>query len=188
MGGVCIRYIGENSFAELGKFYTFMSQPIQLREKISHIFDQVEVHILNIPMENGDRIGVNVVLEPQNNTGDSTNTDDDKTDDTNQNTDPDTGGDSGRDSDCPPNCIIGEDVEDASNEESSLIGPKSLLVVIVILLLLAVGILTRATEEEKEEEVGVDQTVIIEKEWQDEKKQFVPELPPLAPPPSMEEE
>ena len=43
-------------------------------------------------------------------------------------------------------------------------------------------------EEEKEEEVGVDQTVIIEKEWQDEKKQFVPELPPLAPPPSREEE
>ena len=148
---------------------------------------QVE-EFYNIPMENGDRTGVNVVLEPQNNTGDSTNTDDDKTDDTNQNTDSDTGGDSGRDSDCPPNCIIGEDVEDASNEESSLIGPKSLLVVIVIVLLLAVGILTRATEEEKEEEVGVDQTVIIEKEWQDEKKQFVPELPPLAPPPSMEEE
>ncbi len=56
----------------------------------------------------------------------------------------------------------------------------------VIIILRAVGLLTRAGDED--EEMGAEQTVIIEKEWQDEKKQFVPELPPLAPPPVAEEE
>tara|TARA_B100001996_G_scaffold297005_1_gene237359 strand:+ start:38 stop:586 length:549 start_codon:yes stop_codon:yes gene_type:complete len=142
----------------------------------------------DIPMENGDRTGVNVVLEPQNNTGGSTidPVDDTPIDDTNEDNETDTNGDSGRDSECPPNCILGEDVEDTSAEESSFFGPKSLLVIIVIILLLAVGLLTRADDED--EEMDVDQTVIIEKEWQDEKKQFVPELPPLAPPPAAEEE
>jgi len=142
----------------------------------------------DIPMENGDRTGVNVVLEPQNNTGGSTidPVDDTPIDDTNEDNETDTNGDSGRDSECPPNCILGEDVEDTSAEESSLFGPKSLLVIITIILLLAVGLLTRADDED--EEMNVDQTVIIEKEWQDEKKQFVPELPPLVPPPAAEEE
>ncbi|MBF14404.1 MAG: hypothetical protein CMA97_02690 [Euryarchaeota archaeon] len=142
----------------------------------------------DIPMENGDRTGVNVVLEPQNNTGGSTidPVDDTPIDDTNEDNETDTNGDSGRDSECPPNCILGEDVEDTSAEESSFFGPKSLLVIIVIILLLAVGLLTRAGDED--EEMGAEQTVIIEKEWQDEKKQFVPELPPLAPPPVAEEE
>ncbi len=141
-----------------------------------------------IPMENGDRIGVNVVLEPQDNTGGSTTNPVDETpsDETNQNNDTDVGDESGRDTECPPNCILGEDVEDASTEESSLFGAKSLLLVLVVLLLVAVGLLTRGSDEETE--LGADQTVIIENEWQDEKKQFVPELPPLTPPPSSEEE
>ena len=142
-----------------------------------------------IPMENGERTGVNVVLEPQENTGGSTTVPVDDTlpsDDINESDNTDSTGDSGRDSECPPNCILGEDVEDASSEDSGLFGPKSLLVFLVIVLLVAIGLLTRTTEED--EEVDADQTVIIEKEWQDEQKQFVPELPPLAPPPSAEEE
>ena len=59
----------------------------------------------------------------------------------------------GRDSDCPPS-ILGEDVEDASNEESALFGAKSLLLVLVVLLLLAVGLLTRGSEEDTD--MGAD--------------------------------
>ena len=146
----------------------------------------------DIPMENGDRTGVNVVLEPQDNTGgstisdpvDTTPVDNDNSDDGND--DADTGGDSARDSECPPNCILGEDVEDASAEESSWFGAEALLAIIVIALLVAIGLITRNTEED--EQIDADQTVIIEKEWSDENKQFIPELPPLAPPPSIEEE
>ena len=138
----------------------------------------------DIPMENGDRIGVNVVLEPQNHSGGSTIID--PVDETPNNTTNETGGEEGRDAECPPNCILGEDVEDASTDESSLFGAKSLLLVLVILLLIAVGLITRSVDEE--EEMGVDQTVVIEKEWQENHKTFVPELPPLAPPPSSEEE
>ena len=137
----------------------------------------------NIPMENGDRIGVNVVLEPQNHSGGSTI---DPVDETPNNTTNETGGEEGRDAECPPNCILGEDVEDASTDESSLFGAKFLLLVLVILLLIAVGLITRSVDEE--EDMGVDQTVVIEKEWQENHKTFVPELPPLAPPPSSEEE
>ena len=143
-------------------------------------------------MENGDRTGVNVVLEPQHNTGGSTITDpvdttpvdNDNSDDGND--DADTGGDSARDSECPPNCILGEDVEDASSEDSSLMSPQSLLILVSVLLLVAVGLLTRGSDEDAD--LGADQTVIIENQWQDETKQFVPELPPLTPPPSSEEE
>ena len=140
----------------------------------------------DIPMENGDRIGVNVVLEPQNHSGGSTIDPTDPIDETPNNTTNETGGEEGRDAECPPNCILGEDVEDASTDESSLFGAKSLLLVLVILLLIAVGLITRSVDEE--EEMGVDQTVVIEKEWQENHKTFVPELPPLAPPPSSEEE
>ena len=140
----------------------------------------------NIPMENGDRIGVNVVLEPQNHSGGSTIDPTDPSDETPNNTTNETGGEEGRDAECPPNCILGEDVEDASTDESSLFGAKSLLLVLVILLLIAVGLITRSVDEE--EDMGVDQTVVIEKEWQENNKTFVPELPPLAPPPSSEEE
>jgi hypothetical protein len=101
--------------------------------------------------------------------------------------DDDSGDDSGRDAECPPNCILGEDVEDASSDESSLFGAKSLLAGIVIVLLVAIGLLTRNVEDD-DESMDADQTIIIEKEWQEETKQFVPELPPLAPPPSSEEE
>ena len=52
------------------------------------------------------------------------------------------------------------------------------LLVLVILLLIAVGLITRSVDEE---DMGVDQTVVIEKEWQENHKAFVPELPPLAP-------
>ena len=126
-------------------------------------------------MENGDRTGVNVVLEPQDNTGGSTidPVDETPSDETNQDNDTTGGSETGRDSDCPPNCILGEDVEDASNEESALFGAKSLLLVLVVLLLLAVGLLTRGSEEDTD--MGADQTVAIENEWQVEKKQFVPE-------------
>jgi len=79
-----------------------------------------------------------------------------------------------------------EDIEDTSSGESSLFGAKSLLVVLVIVLLVAIGLLTRTAE--KDEGMEADQTIIIEKEWQEESKTFVPELPPLAPPPSAEEE
>ena len=144
-----------------------------------------------IPMENGDRTGVNVVLEPQDNTGGSTTNPTDETPtnttDPEETNDDDSGDESGRDSECPPNCILGEDVEDASTDESSLVGAKSLLAVIVIVLLLAIGLLTRNIDDD-EEGMDADQTIIIEKEWQEETKQFVPELPPLAPPPSSEEE
>ena len=140
----------------------------------------------NIPMENGDRIGVNVVLEPQNHSGGSTIDPTDPNDETPTDTTNETGGEEGRDAECPPNCILGEDVEDASTDESSLFGAKSLLLVLVILLLIAVGLITRSVDEE--EDMGVDQTVVIEKEWQENHKAFVPELPPLAPPPSSEEE
>ena len=140
----------------------------------------------DIPMENGDRIGVNVVLEPQNHSGGSTIDPTDPIDETPNNTTNETGGEEGRDAECPPNCILGEDVEDASTDESSLFGAKSLLLVLVILLLIAVGLITRSVDEE--EEMGVDQTVVIEKEWQENHNTFVPELPPLAPPPSSEEE
>ena len=142
-----------------------------------------------IPMEEGERTGVNVVLEPQDNTGGSTIDPVDETppvDDEDDNNNTDLTGDSGRDSECPPNCILGEDVEDSASEESSFFGAKFLLAIIVIVLLLVVGLLTRGVDED--EEMGVDQTVIIEKEWQEEQKEFVPELPPLAPPPSAEEE
>ena len=154
----------------------------------THInLEQLE-NYYEVPMENGDRTGVNVVLEPQDNTGGSTidPVDETPSGETNQDNDTTGGSETGRDSDCPPNCILGEDVEDASNEESALFGAKSLLLVLVVLLLLAVGLLTRGSEEETE--MGADQTVMIENEWQVEKKQFVPELPPLSPPPSTEEE
>ena len=154
----------------------------------THInLEQLE-NYYEVPMENGDRTGVNVVLEPQDNTGGSTidPVDETPSSETNQDNDTTDGSETGRDSDCPPNCILGEDVEDASNEESALFGAKSLLLVLVVLLLLAVGLLTRGSEEEME--MGADQTVMIENEWQVEKKQFVPELPPLSPPPSSEEE
>ena len=154
----------------------------------THInLEQLE-NYYEVPMENGDRTGVNVVLEPQDNTGGSTIDPVDETPSGETNGDNDTtgGSETGRDSDCPPNCILGEDVEDASNEESALFGAKSLLLVLVVLLLLAVGLLTRGSEEDTE--MGADQTVMIENEWQVEKKQFVPELPPLSPPPSSEEE
>ena len=154
----------------------------------THInLEQLE-NYYEVPMENGDRTGVNVVLEPQDNTGGSTidPVDETPSGETNQDNDTTDGSETGRDSDCPPNCILGEDVEDASNEESALFGAKSLLLVLVVLLLLAVGLLTRGSEEDTE--MGADQTVMIENEWQVEKKQFVPELPPLSPPPSTEEE
>ena len=154
----------------------------------THInLEQLE-NYYEVPMENGNRTGVNVVLEPQDNTGGSTIDPVDETPSGETNGDNDTtgGSETGRDSDCPPNCILGEDVEDASNEESALFGAKSLLLVLVVLLLLAVGLLTRGSEEDTD--MGADQTVIIENEWQVEKKQFVPELPPLSPPPSSEEE
>ena len=154
----------------------------------THInLEQLE-NYYEVPMENGDRTGVNVVLEPQDNTGGSTidPVDETPSGETNQDNDTTDGSETGRDSDCPPNCILGEDVEDASNEESALFGAKSLLLVLVVLLLLAVGLLTRGSEEDTE--MGADQTVMIENEWQVEKKQFVPELPPLSPPPSSEEE
>ena len=157
----------------------------------THInLDQLEDYY-EIPMDNGDRTGVNVVLEPQDNTGGSTTNPTDETptnttdpEDTN---DDDSGDESGRDSECPPNCILGNDVEDASTDESSLFGAKSLLAGIVIVLLLAIGMMTRNIDDD-DEGMDVDQTIIIEKEWQEETKQFVPELPPLAPPPSAEEE
>jgi len=154
----------------------------------THInLEQLE-NYYDIPMENGDRTGVNVVLEPQDNTGGSTTdpVDEIPSDETNQNNDTDGGDESGRDTDCPPNCILGENIEDASAEESTLFGAKSLLLILVVLLLVAVGLLTRGSDEETE--FNADQTVIIENEWQDERKQFVPELPPLTPPPSSEEE
>ena len=154
----------------------------------THInLEQLE-NYYEVPMENGDRTGVNVVLEPQDNTGGSTidPVDETPSGETNQDNDTTDGSETGRDSDCPPNCILGEDVEDASNEESALFGAKSLLLVLVVLLLLAVGLLTRGSEEDTD--MGADQTVMIENEWQVEKKQFVPELPPLSPPPSREEE
>ncbi|MGA0330814.1 MAG: lamin tail domain-containing protein [Candidatus Poseidoniaceae archaeon] len=154
----------------------------------THInLEQLESYY-EVPMENGDRTGVNVVLEPQDNTGGSTidPVDETPSGETNQDNDTTGGSETGRDSDCPPNCILGGDVEDASNEESALFGAKSLLLVLVVLLLLAVGLLTRGSEEETD--MGADQTVMIENEWQVEKKQFVPELPPLSPPPSTEEE
>ena len=154
----------------------------------THInLEQLE-NYYEVPMENGDRTGVNVVLEPQDNTGGSTidPVDETPSGETIQDNDTTDGSETGRDSDCPPNCILGEDVEDASNEESALFGAKSLLLVLVVLLLLAVGLLTRGSEEDTD--MGADQTVMIENEWQVEKKQFVPELPPLSPPPSSEEE
>ena len=141
-----------------------------------------------VPMNNGERTGVNVVLEPQDNTGGSTIdlVDETPTGETGQENETTGGTETGRDSECPPNCILGEDVEDASSEDSSLIGPQSLLLILVVLLLVAVGLLTRGSDEDAD--LGADQTVIIENQWQDETKQFVPELPPLTPPPSSEEE
>ena len=154
----------------------------------THIDLQQLENYYNIPMENGDRIGVNVVLEQQNISVDPTT---DPVDDTsneadNENNGDDTSEESGRDAECPPNCVIESDVKDASSGEESLLGPKSLLLIIVIILLVSVGLLTRSSDEN--EEMDVDQTVIIEKEWSVESKPFVPELPPLAPPPSNEEE
>ena len=139
-------------------------------------------------MNNGERTGVNVVLEPQDNTGGSVidPVDETPTGETGQDNETAGGTETGRDSECPPNCILGEDVEDASSGDSSLIGPQSLLLILVVLLLVAVGLLTRGSDEETD--LGADQTVIIENQWQDETKQFVPELPPLTPPPSSEEE
>ena len=154
----------------------------------THIDLQQLENYYNIPMENGDRIGVNVVLEQQNISVDPTT---DPVDDTSNEADNENNGDdsseeSGRDAECPPNCVIESDVKDASSDEESLLGPKSLLLIIVIILLVSVGLLTRSSDEN--EEMDVDQTVIIEKEWSVESKPFVPELPPLAPPPSNEEE
>ena len=154
----------------------------------THIDLQQLENYYNIPMENGDRIGVNVVLEQQNISVDPTT---DPVDDTSNEADNENNGDdsseeSGRDAECPPNCVIESDVEDASSGEESLLGPKSLLLIIVVILLVSVGLLTRSSDEN--EEMDVDQTVIIEKEWSVESKPFVPELPPLAPPPSNEEE
>ena len=158
----------------------------QSKHANTHInLEQLEEYY-NIPMEDGDRIGVNVVLEPQNHSGGSTIDLTDPSDETPNNTTNETGGEEGRDAECPPNCILGEDVEDASTDESSLFGAKSLLLVLIILLLFVVGLITRSVDED--EEMGVDQTVVIEKEWQENHKTFVPELPPLAPPPSSEEE
>ncbi|CAI8394653.1 MAG: 5'-deoxyadenosine deaminase [Candidatus Poseidoniaceae archaeon] len=141
-----------------------------------------------VPMNNGERTGVNVVLEPQDNTGGSTidPVDETSTGETEQGNETTGGTETGRDSQCPPNCILGEDVEDASSNDSSLIGPQSLLVILVALLLVAVGLLTRGNDEDAD--LSADQTVIIENQWQDETKQFVPELPPLTPPTSSEEE
>ena len=154
----------------------------------THIDLQQLENYYNIPMKNGDRIGVNVVLEQQNISVDPTT---DPVDDTsneadNENNGDDTSEESGRDAECPPNCVIESDVKDASSDEESLLGPKSLLLIIVIILLVSVGLLTRSSDEN--EEMDVDQTVIIEKEWSVDTKPFVPELPPLAPPPSNEEE
>ncbi len=154
----------------------------------THIDLQQLENYYNIPMENGDRIGVNVVLEQQNISVDPTT---DPVDDTSNEADNENNGDdsseeSGRDAECPPNCVIESDVEDASSGEESLLGPKSLLLIIVVILLVSVGLLTRSSDEN--EEMDVDQTVIIEKEWSVDTKPFVPELPPLAPPPSNEEE
>ena len=154
----------------------------------THIDLQQLENYYNIPMENGDRIGVNVVLEQQNISVDPTT---DPVDDTSNEADNENNGDdsseeSGRDAECPPNCVIESDVKDASSDEESLLGPKSLLLIIVIILLVSVGLLTRSSDEN--EEMDVDQTVIIEKEWSVDTKPFVPELPPLAPPPSNEEE
>jgi hypothetical protein len=61
-------------------------------------------------------------------------------------------------------------------------------VFIVIILLVAIGLLTRESEEEKV--FSEDQTVLIEKEWENESLQFVPDMPPLSPPPGgkLEEE
>jgi len=154
----------------------------------THIDLQQLENYYNIPMKNGDRIGVNVVLEQQNISVDPTT---DPVDDTSNEADNENNGDdsseeSGRDAECPPNCVIESDVKDASSDEESLLGPKSLLLIIVIILLVSVGLLTRSSDEN--EEMDVDQTVIIEKEWSVDTKPFVPELPPLAPPPSNEEE
>lgn len=154
----------------------------------THInLSQLEVYY-EVPMNNGERTGVNVVLEPQDNTGGSTIDPDDETptEETGQEDETTGGTETGRDSECPPNCILGDDVEDVSAENSSLMSPQSLLIVVSLLLLVAIGLLTRGGDEETE--MGTDQTVIIENQWQDETKQFVPELPPLTPPPSSEEE
>jgi len=154
----------------------------------THInLSQLEVYY-EVPMNNGERTGVNVVLEPQDNTGGSTIDPDDETptEETGQEDETTGGTETGRDSECPPNCILGDDVEDVSSENSSLMSPQSLLIVVSLLLLVAIGLLTRGGDEETE--MGADQTVIIENQWQDETKQFVPELPPLTPPPSSEEE
>lgn len=139
-------------------------------------------------MNNGERTGVNVVLEPQDNTGGSTidPVDETPTGETGEENETTGGTETGRDSDCPPNCILGEDVEDASSGDSSLMSPQSLLILVSILLLVAVGLLTRGNDEDAD--LVADQTVIIESQWEDETKQFVPELPPLTPPPSSEEE
>ena len=154
----------------------------------THIdLSQLEVYY-EVPMNNGERTGVNVVLEPQDNTGGSTidPVDETPSGETDQGNETTSGSETGRDSECPPNCILGEDVEDASSQDSSLMSPQSLLIVVSLLLLVAIGLLTRGSDEETE--LGADQTVIIENQWQDDKKQFVPELPPLTPPPSSEEE
>ena len=154
----------------------------------THIDLQQLENYYNIPMKNGDRIGVNVVLEQQNiSVGPTTDPVDDTSNEAdNENNGDDTSEESGRDAECPPNCVIESDVKDASSDEESLLGPKSLLLIIVIILLVSVGLLTRSSDEN--EEMDVDQTVIIEKEWSVDTKPFVPELPPLAPPPSNEEE
>ena len=154
----------------------------------THIdLSQLEV-FYEVPMNNGERTGVNVVLEPQENTGGSTidPVEETPSEETIQNNETTGGSETGRDSECPPNCILGEDVEDASSEDSPLVSPQMLLIIVSLLLLVAIGLLTRGNDEDTE--IGADQTVIIENQWQDEKKQFVPELPPLSPPPSSEEE
>jgi len=154
----------------------------------THIdLSQLEV-FYEVPMNNGERTGVNVVLEPQENTGGSTidPVEETPSEETIQNNETTGGSETGRDSECPPNCILGEDVEDASSEDSPLVSPQMLLIIVSLLLLVAIGLLTRGNDEDTE--MGADQTVIIENQWQDEKKQFVPELPPLSPPPSSEEE
>ena len=173
-------------------FTTGDTRHFNIIETSNHANTHVDLDVLqdyyDVPMNNGERTGVNVVFNPQDGTGGST-TPVDPVDpvDPIDNTDANETGDTGRD-DCPPNCILGDDIEDTKAEEDSLIGPGTLLLIIVIILLVAIGLLTRESEEEKV--FSEDQTVLIEKEWESESFQFVPDMPPLTPPPSatLEEE
>ena len=169
-------------------FTTGDSRHFGIIEGSNHANTHVDLTILqdyyDVPMDNGQRTGVNVVFSPQDgNNGGSTIDPVDPVDPV-DNGDTD---DAGRD-DCPPNCILGDDMEDTKAEEDSLIGPGMLLLVIVIIILVVIGLMTRETEEDKV--FSEDQTVLIEKEWESESFQFVPDMPPLSPPPGgkLEEE